>query len=279
MKKITILTFLLCLFTFSSLYGQFYAQPFIGHSFASHPQDWRAMANINGKVTAHQNYLHYSSGIHTGLNVGFDIKDYFFVELGTQYTFHSKGSASINKPDLTSIRNSGKSYSYTIYGSYGKREYNNLIFQISPLIGLKLKKKKYQTYFKIGLNIMKFYNQTKAEFTEENIKIVDFKEEVESTNVKTAANLTGGFDKGLKVNFGLGYELSKSLEFIVDFSTVYNSYKITKSEIESYEIDGVDRLNEIDKKAADNIDFVKFNLSHVSVNIGVKKYFSFSSSK
>jgi hypothetical protein len=259
MKQIIII--LLVSFIVPNSFGQFYIQPSIGYTFSSHPAENQSTLIVENQKTVYTTKLKFGEGMHLDLNLGYGFMDKFFIELNAKKSIYSKYHVSTDQPDLQSLNN------FSASGYFGKIDIESSIFQIAPLIGYKVQKEKFTTYFKLGPNFMKSTADQSLEYI--NWRIEEF--EFYPVNTVKKLEFSGKFHVGLQANLGFCYSIKQNLEFVLDFVTVCNNYKITKAEIKSYEIDGVNQLNTLDDTNIEiNKDDNMRNHSYYGINIGVK---------
>lgn len=252
-------------FIASSTYGQFYIQPSIGYTFSSHPTEIQSIKIVDNLKTVYNNNLKYGEGIQLGLNAGCDLWDYFFFEVNTKKTIYSKYNVSIEQKNLRLLNN------FSFRGYFGEIDYESSVFQISPLIGFKVEQNRYAINLKIGPNFMK------STITQ-TLTYIDWEfdnwERYPLNTIKKYA-YSGKFQMGLQVDLGFCYSLKENLQLVVDFVTVYNNFKNSKSAIKYYEIDGVNHLYKMDEtNTNDDFGNLKLNHSHNGINVGIKYVFN-----
>jgi hypothetical protein len=259
MKQIIII--LLISFIAPHSFGQFYIQPSVGYSFSSHPAENQSTLIVENQKTVYTTKLNYGEGMHLDLNLGYGFMDNFFIELNAMKSIYSKSNVSTVQPDLQSLDN------FSASGYFGKINIESSIFQMAPLIGYKVQKKKFSTYFKFGPNFMK-------STVDQSFEYIDWKfEDWEFYPLNTVRKyeISGKFHVGLQANLGFCYSIKQNLQFVLDFVTVYNNYKIKKAEIKSYEVDGVSQLNTLDDTNIEiDKDDNRRNHSYYGLNIGVR---------
>lgn len=261
MKKT--LSVLICSFITACSFGQFYIQPYAGYTFSSHPKEIQSLLIINNYETSYRTKLKLGEGINVGINSGYEIMNGLSIEINTQKTIYSKYNVSTNQPDLQSLN------SFSASGFFGRIDYENSILQINPLIGYRVKKEKFSTYFKLGPNIMKSTINQTLEYTD--WELVNGKFNPLYTLEKY--EYSGKFHIGLQANLGFCYSIRQNLQLVFDLVTVYNNYLITKEELKYKEIDGVSQKIE-DSNIEINKDNNKINFSQYGVNIGLKYVFN-----
>lgn len=246
-------------------FGQVYIQPSVGYTFSNHPTENQSILIVDNQKTVYKTKIKYGEGMHSGLNLGYGLLDNFFVELNTKKSIYSKYNVSTEQPDLQSLNNFSSS------GYFGEIEYESSISQIAPIIGYKVQKNKYSTYFKLGPNFMK----SKIKQT---LKYIDWELdnwEFYPLNTVKKYEYTGKFQMGLQANLGFCYSIKQNLQLVLDFVTVYNNYEITKAEIIYYEIDGVSHLYKFeDTNIEIDKDDNKLNHSYYGINIGISYAFN-----
>jgi outer membrane protein W len=258
MKQTILILLLISIIPYS--FGQFYIQPSTGYTFSSHPAEVQSTLVVDNHKTVYVSKLKYGEGMHLGLNLGYDLYDNIFVEVIARKSFYSKFNVSTVQPDLQSL----KSFSFS--GYFGEIDYENPVFQIAPLIGYKIQKQKYSTYFKLGPNLMKArVNQT---FKYINWEFDNW--ELYPLNTVMEYEYSGKFHIGLQANIGLDYSIKDNLHLVFDFVTVYNNYRISNAEIKYFEIDGVSHLYKIENTIEVDKDDNKLNFSHYGISIGFK---------
>ncbi|NJN28636.1 MAG: hypothetical protein HC819_22990 [Cyclobacteriaceae bacterium] len=186
MRRLLIMIFFSCIA--ASSFGQLYIQPTVGYTFSTHPRVEQSILIVNQSKTVYKSKLKFGEGVNLGLNLGYSFKYNFFVELHAKKSVYSKFRVSIAQPDLGNLDN------YFVVGYFGDMEYESSIFQIAPLVGYQLNKNKFDTYFKIGPNIMK----STINLTQKYIDWEQKNWELYTMNTITQDEFTGDFHIGLQ---------------------------------------------------------------------------------
>jgi len=259
MKKIlTLITFS---FLLNYTFGQFYVQPSIGYTLSAYPYKYNAKLTVNNLKTVYQEKIDFGEGLHLGINLGYNFGENFFFEINTRNTIYSKQKASIKEPNLQELNNFSSS------GRFGDIESRTSIFQISPLFGVGLKMSKFGPYFKIGPNFMKSTIYMNSKY----IKWESSDWTFYPTNAVAEIEYSGKVHIGFQSNIGFCYAIKPNINIVFDFVSVNNNYKITKTLIKKYDIDGVSHIDEINESYSERD---KLNMSHYGFNIGLMYVFN-----
>jgi len=263
MKRLTLLL-LLGFFAVRS-YGQFYVQPSVGYTFNSHPTVRTSMLITDNQKSVYTMKLRYGQGLYAGLTAGYCLWDRFFIELDAKKGFLTRNSDSVEETDLRELDN------FYIAGFFGEIENSSPVFQFSPRAGYTVRTGRFAASFSLGPNFMK----TKVKH---RVTTIDYDFDEGFTliphDVKAEQEYRGRMHTGLQAGLGLSWSLKEDLLVVFDFVSVYNNYRFTSGEVTFYEVDGVDRLGELDGTDIDiNPEDDRLNHSHYGLNIGLRYVF------
>jgi hypothetical protein len=90
------------------------------------------------------------------------------------------------------------------------------------------------------------------------------------TNAVVETQYAGDLHMGIQTNLGFSYAIKPNINIVCDIVSVSNNYKITKTSIKKYDIDGVSHLNEINESY---FEINRINMSHYGFNIGLMYIF------
>ncbi len=264
MKKSLII---LCCFLGQYVFGQFYIQPSIGYTFSTHPKKYEATEIIDNLKSVYSESVKYGEGMHLGLSFGYQFKSGVFIELNANQSISSKHSISIKRTEDT---NNLDYYYYN--GVFGDFSFDSTIFQLAPLFGYKITHKKYGLYLKLGPN---FISSTIHRIQEYNGFSLNEDGVFYSTKIIGEYELEGNFNIGFRANLGVSYAIKPKLDLVLDITSVYNNYKLTKGELLAYSEDGVDSLNQIENTSFeyDDDDDRIVNYSHYGIHLGIRYSF------
>jgi hypothetical protein len=263
MKRLPLVLFL----TFFAVrsYGQFYVQPSVGYTFNSNPTIMSSILITDNQKSVYTMKLRYGQGLYAGLTAGYCIKDRFFIELDTKKGLLTRNSDSVEETDLRELDN------FYIAGFFGEVRNSSPVFQFSPRVGYTVRTDRFAASFSLGPNFMK----TKVKLRVTTIDF-DFGEgfTLVPHDVEAKEEYRGRMHTGLQAGLGLSWSLREELKVVLDFVTVYNNYSFTSGEVTFYEVDGQDRLGELDDTDIYiNPEDNKLNHSHYGLHLGLRYVF------
>lgn len=263
MRRLTLILFL-GFFALRS-FGQFYVQPSVGYTFNSNPTVMSSTLITDNQKSVYTMKLRYGQGFYAGLTAGYCFWDRFFIELDAKKGLLTRNSASVEEPDLLELDN------FYIAGFFGEIKNSSPLFQFSPRAGYTVRTDRFAASFSLGPNFMK----TKVKHRVTTIDY-DFGEgfTLVPHDVEAEQEYRGKMHTGLQAGLGLSWSLRQDLLVVFDFVTVFNNYRFTSGEVTFYEVDGQDRLGELDDTDIDiNPEDNKLNHSHYGLHLGVRYVF------
>jgi hypothetical protein len=262
MKRLTLILFL-GFFAVRS-YGQFYVQPSVGYTFNSNPTVMSSMLITDNQKSVYKMKLRYGQGLYAGLTAGYCLRDQFFFELDAKKGLLTRNTASVEETDLRELDN------FYIAGFFGEIENSSPVFQFSPRVGYKVSAERLAASFSVGPNFMTTkvkHRVTTTDYYYEGFSLVPH-------DVKAEQEYRGRMHTGLQAGLGLSWSLRQDLQVVFDFMTVFNNYRFTSGEVTRYEVDGQDRLGDLDDTDVDiNAEDNRLNHSHYGLYLGVRYVF------
>jgi hypothetical protein len=269
MKRISIIIILFSIYSFIN--AQIYVKALTGYSFSSNPQIEQSTEIINDLKNVYVTKFKNGEGINLGLAFGYNLNNYFSIELVSNTQIFTSQNISIPQPDYNNMTYNNFSFE----GYRGNIKYTNTIFQFSPQFIYNIDYKKIKFYLKLGPNFMFVKNNSRFDYT--SWKLDTFK--WIPNHIVEELNTKGGLSIGVQSSFGGEYHLSENINLFVELLSVNANYTIKKSEIISYDIDGVNHLGDLDKQSQTISDAGKIDFSHIGFNIGIKYIFNKKSNK
>lgn len=261
--KRQILILLLVFFALRS-YGQFYLQPSVGYAFNSNPEVMSTVLVNDNQKSVYTMKLRYGQGLYAGLTAGYCLWDRFFIELDAKKGLLTRNSASIEEIDFREPDH------FSFVGFFGEIENSSPVLQIAPKAGYTVRTERLAASFSLGPNFMKTMVNHRVSTTDyyvEGFSLVPH-------DVKAKQVFRGRMHTGLQAGLGMSWSLSQNLMVVFDFVTVFNNYGITSGEITLYEVDGEDRLEQLDDTEIDiDRDDNKLNHSHYGLHLGLRYVF------
>ena len=262
MKRLTLILFLV--FFAARSYGQFYVQPSVGYTFNSNPTLMSSTLITDNQKSFYTMKLRYGQGLYAGLTAGYCLWDRFFIELDAKKGLLTRNSASVEEIDLRELDN------FYISGFFGEIENSSPVFQFSPRAGYTVRTDRFAASFSLGPNFMKTMVKHRVSTTDYDFEGFSFVPH----DVESEQEYRGKMHTGLQAGLGLSWSLRQDLLLVFDFVTVYNNYRFTSGEVTFYEIDGQDRLEELDDTDIYiNPEDNKLNHSHYGLHLGVRYVF------
>jgi hypothetical protein len=267
MKKLFIL--LIFVLPPTLIFSQFYIHPYIGYSRSLHPEKVQTGVTINMVKNIYVDKIKYGKGCNLGIDIGYKFKEHWLIGLTTNTQFFTKSHFSHEQIDYNKLEESGiNSFSY--WGYLGDYQYKFQNLQFSPQFGYYEDFHKFSLYLRFGPNFLK----SKASVTREYIEWeMDGWWEYYPLHVKEEMEYTGKLKIGLQSSLGIDYHLTDKLNLTAEFLLINTNYTWNKAERIRYEIDGVNHLNDFEKKTYDldksagTVDF-----SQIGINIGIRYF-------
>ena len=252
MKKYILLCFL-CFCLYEPSYAQIYLKGYTGYALSTGNLKLTSTTIINNDEYASSYRMKLGQGVNLGLGIGYALNTNIAFEITGNTQLFSKFKYSPYQWDFT--YNQEEIYQYS-YAGYDDFEYSNTMFQVSP-----------QAVFKSNpYNQWSFYLKGGPDFIWVTHKRTTHTESLCTTKY------WGNMNTGIQCSFGTEYKLSSAICVFAELTTVNVSYTFKRSQIQRYEIDGIDRLSELESTKFDDLDDrVIFN--HVGLNVGLKYTF------
>ena len=272
MKKYILLC-ILCLCVNKICHSQFYIKGYTGYAISTGNEGIYSSETVNTMegIYSYEEYRsfyrrNFGQGVNFGLGVGYTLNKNIAFEVTGNTQFFSKFSFSnSSKIDAESRTNY---YNWHISGFWGKFEYSNTMFQISPQIVFRSNPcNQWGFYMKGGPNLLwAIYKETfiNPGFLSTWGRLDD--------SYSSTIKYSGRANIGAQFSFGTEYELSKNIYAFVELTTVVAKYKFTTGRALKYEIAGVDSLSKLESTYFDESDS-KVIFNHTGLNIGIKYSF------
>ena len=247
MKKIKY-TLLFIVFTVSS-YSQVYFNFFSGYAFSLNPTVSEDVFFNLPVMDINKTKIPFGKGMNVGIGIGYMLNNNLSAELNCNTQILTKSKINNDWPG-------GHVDNYYLI------EYNEIIIlhnksvQFSPLLIYSLEANKFQPYFKFGLNLLHVTSNFDYDFPLANT---------------TELKFTGKWNIGYRGALGSSIFINERISIWEEFTFVYTNYNYKKSELLSYKINEIERIQSIRNRTTEykNKEGLT-DYSNMGINIGIK---------
>jgi hypothetical protein len=263
MKKISFVSLLFCLQF--SIEAQMYSKAFCGYAFSSDPQVMTSYEIIDNTENIYVSKFKNGQGMNLGLAVGYQFRHGLSFELTCNTQVFSTDKISVPQHDYRLLLTN-----FSFRGYFGDIKYTDTFFQFATQFGYTIEYKNLGIFLKAGPDFMIAKSTYQFSYVDWELDSWEWYPNQIVKEVETK----GGFSIGIQSSLGMEYRLNNDIRLFGEFLSVVINYKNKESEVTRYDVEGIDRLNEVDDRTETFEEGEKVNFGQIGFNIGLKYIFN-----